>query len=740
MKANTKILALIAALAAGVAAAEGTPADTVITNTATATFTDPTTNQPVADPVRSNTVSTKVLPKPDFDIVYRTGADGTTATTTPLPAGYEQQTVPEQANGQAGEIATAYFVQNNGNVDGYLVRLAFNVNGSPQTPASVLYYIDTDGDGILSETERRAGAVTQVSVPVDRLDTQADEGVVSIIQVITVPKTAKAGEQYAASPQGIADVYDKATGQIIQQTEAASDLQYSRAVIYTPSITNNVIDGDNNTGNGQQTPGTTVTPPGTGTSVPGYEDPTRPTTNIVAVSPDNQIAYPKADGDSTADTVTFVNSLTNGGTLADTVRLFPTGTAGKGGSPSATPNPDGSFTLPDGVTVRFTDKDGNPLPLSSDNYPVLTVPSGQTLNYRTVVTYPDFDSNVNANPSPIVLNIGADSSNDGDALADDTSTDTVYPPQLQFGDATAELGTSPTPAPIQSVVPGAATGTGTGVNTDSSAVFPMDLANLGAYTDTYTLSGTVVVPVIKSDGTVGTQTVNVRYFSDNGGQPGTELSFTTNSDSTRTYTTGAVSPESELRVYAVVDIPANAQATTRNGVTELLTVNQRVTAVYSGITREDNNNQIAVEQPGNKGVALTKSEPAAARPGDLLSYTITAKNNFNAGLKSFYVTESSSNPNTNVFTWTAFHSVTATKTFTAGTVLYRFNGGTWQTSGIPASGGQEVTLNNGTKVMVYPGVTSVDIGVDTNGNGSVDSNDLFPAQGELNISFNVVIK
>ncbi len=715
MKVNPKFLTLMVALAAGTAAAAGTPSGTVITNTATATFTDPTTNA-AATPVNSNTVSTTVLPKPDFDVVYVAGADGTTATDT-LPAGYVGQILP------GGALETAYKVVNLGNVDNYIVQLASNTNGSPNVPTSVKYYLDANNDGLLGAAERAAGAITQVTVRVDKLETTQDEGVVSIIQVIEVPTNAAAGGQYAASPQGTADVY--AAGVIAPKTEPASDLQYSRAVIYTPSILNGAIDGDPTTP-GQQPPTTTVTPPGSPTTVPGYVDPTRPATNIVAVNLDSQIAYPKADTDSVAETVVFINSLVNGGTMTDTVRLFPTDKTGPGGVSLVTPSAGGVFTLPDGVTVRFTDANGAALPVDGNGYPQLTASAGQTVGYRTVVTYPDYDSDPANDPSPIVIIVGADSGNDGDALSDDASTDSVYAPQLQFGDATPTLGTTPTPAPVQNVVPGTAFGTATGTATDSSAVFPMDLANLGAYTDTYTLTGTVVVPVIAADSTVSNQKVNVRYFSDNNGQPGTELAYTTNPDGTRTYTTGTTVANTELKVFAVVDIPANAQATTVNGVTNNLVVQQTAKAVYSTIVRDDNNDEIAVGQPNDKGVTLTKSEPASALPGATLSYTITAKNNYNAVLKNFYVTESNSNPSTNVFTWTTFSSVTASKTFTTGTVLYRFNGGNWQTSATPA--------------IALSAVTSVDVGVDTNANGTVDANDLFPAQGSLTMTFQVRVK
>ena len=84
MKANPTILALMTALATGAAGAAttNTTAGQIITNQATATFTDPTsTTGAAATPISSNKVETVVLPKPGFDIQYADGsADDTTAT------------------------------------------------------------------------------------------------------------------------------------------------------------------------------------------------------------------------------------------------------------------------------------------------------------------------------------------------------------------------------------------------------------------------------------------------------------------------------------------------------------------------------------------------------------------------------------------------------------------------------------------------------------------------------------
>ena len=103
MKLNPKLLALMTALAAGAASAAppapnttSTGAGVTISNTATATFTDPATNA-AATPVQSNTVDTVVLPLPGFDIVY---ADGTNDGN----AGYECDT--NQGIGQTNPAHT----------------------------------------------------------------------------------------------------------------------------------------------------------------------------------------------------------------------------------------------------------------------------------------------------------------------------------------------------------------------------------------------------------------------------------------------------------------------------------------------------------------------------------------------------------------------------------------------------------------------------------------------------------
>lgn len=210
-------LAMLGALATGTVHAEFTKAGTVIQNTATVIINDVET--------QSNTVLAKVLPRPAFDIVYRDGSDGTTATSA-LPNGYEQSVAPGK------ELVTGYLVVNTGNTD-QTISLAANTVGSPNVGHQVAYYLDSNNDGVLSDSERSAGPISAVKVAWDDPATPADEGQVGILQVITVPGTATAAQQFAASPQGTGQVFDAATRttKTVQETPEVLELQYSRALV-----------------------------------------------------------------------------------------------------------------------------------------------------------------------------------------------------------------------------------------------------------------------------------------------------------------------------------------------------------------------------------------------------------------------------------------------------------------------------------------------------------------------------
>lgn len=771
MRTTPRVLALMAALAAGTAAAAttNTTAGQIITNQATATFTDPSTLA-AATPIVSNTVQTVVLPKPGFDIQYGDGSADNTTATAPAPSYDKSGVLPGTT------VTTSYVVVNTGNVNGYLVNLAADSAGG-NAPQDVRYYLDANNDGMPDS----GTPITSVTLNADNPTTPADEGVVRILQVITVAGTAGTGAQYSASPAGTApsgsvSATDTSTGittayPYAPLTEAQAnpassngDLQYTRVTVFTPTVVNAPADGDPATA-GQQAPTTTVVVPPSAatvidpnnpTSAPGTpsspSDPTQPgytdppvagSTGAVAVTVigNVQTAYPPADTNAAADAVNFKNSLTTPtGAPADTVNLFPlnpalnVGDAGYG-APYGTNNGDGSFTLPDGTVVRFLNADGSApalvtSPVDGKIYPVVAVPAGgATVGYLTQVVYPD--SNSLTNPTPITVVIGADSGNDYNLTADGTTTNRVLPPALQFGDANGVQAPPTADAsaqPSETVTPGAAVSTGaptSGLTTDSTAVFPMDIANPGEYADTYTLSGSVLVPL--SNGT--TATVAVRYVD----ATGAELP----KNAAGQFITPVVDANAEYKVYAVVDIPANARLTLPGSP---LSVQQTATGNYSNVTLQDTNDLIRVGAIGGitvdkyQAVGAAPSQTAAGKtiktalPGETINYAIVAHNSYNDAVKNFVLSDVGGSF-TNVYSFTSFQGAGVVLggfgAYPSAQALYRVNGGASFTAGAPSAGS----------------VTSgLEVAIDSNGDGVFNGADVFPSGATITLNISAQVK
>ncbi|MFB9990624.1 hypothetical protein ACFFLM_01295 [Deinococcus oregonensis] len=750
MKVNSRLIALMVAMAAGTAAAAGTPAGTVISNTATANFTDPSTGT-AATPVNSNAVTTTVLPIAGFDIQYATTtADGTTGNNTggtnPIPGAYiVDGVVPTDTT--KNQVATAYVAVNTGNVNNYVVNLAVNDTGSPAgAPASVKYYpaaADADNDGILTKAEVAAAdaapvgdprkAITSVTIPADDVNTTGiDEGQVKFFQVLVVPSSATSGAIYAASPQGSAPA---GAGTVASNTypavnELATDLQFTQAIVTTPTVT---LEPPADTT--PSTPGNTPPVPGTvpGTTTPNpntYTPPTNPgvTPNpgtLITADPatGNQDAYPKADANTLPDVVTFVSDVKNGGTLPDTMVI--------------------TVGLPAGATsVVVLDKDGNVLTPVSGKYtlPGGPVAPGASVPFQVVVTYPD--SNGVAAPVDLVVPIGVFSGNVPSVTPLDTGTLTVHPPQMIFGDTVAGSNPSPAPAPVETVKPGGAFNTTTGTTADASAVFPVSIKNTGTYGDTFTLVGTVTI--LLTDGTP--VNVPVTYYNADGSPlatPGTTL---------------VIAPGATSNYLAVVNIPPTAAATTgTTGTNPQPSLTQTATGVYSTIVATDTNDQIKVDivntkptdstdpttgpSNANSGIAVAKYQtkgatapaPVAADintltalPGDTIRYAIIAKNNFNTPVANFVLSDSAAA--NNVYTYSNLVSATATATGFTGiaspTVFYKVNGAAWSTTA-PAAG----TV-----------ITTLDVAVDTNGDNTITATDIVPALASIRLDIAVTIK
>ncbi|WP_414657404.1 hypothetical protein ACINK0_04255 [Deinococcus sp. VB343] len=643
MKANTKVLALMALLAAGVAGAEGTPVDTEIKNIATATFNDPTNNNAPSS-IDSNPVTTKVLPKPDFDVVYsgNTPADGTTIDTSPAPT-YNTTVVPGQ------QMVFPYDIMNNGNTVQNITLTTNEAGTIANTLVTPTYYEDKGVIGVY-EPGTDTPISGPVSVPYDNpATTTVDEGIVHILQVYTVPADAAVtpGSTYGATPVGTGEVFN--AGTISTKPEADTDLQWNKVTVYDPS--------------GLVGPSGFPNAGATGT----YTDPADNTTTIT-MSGDTQTAAPKA-GDTT---VTFINTLSNPGALEDGYVLQ---------------QPAG---LPSGVTVTYLLPNGTafsttPVTLNGVTYVLenglptiknVAPNSTENASFQTVVTYPATQT------GSVSVAVPIDSINDTDTTADDTTTNVINTASVLFGNQSS-TSTDPVPGDNNDTVrsPDAP---GTTVN------IPMEIKNTGGATDTFNVSADpVTFTVVNPDGTPSTVTVPVVYLPD------------ANCDGTPDSTTAVTQPivvgaGSATCIVATVAVPANAIPQTTNNL------QQTVTSTTTGATAKDTIDTITVP-PANlgKGVTVAKTVAGAdtntALPGADLNYQIIAKNEYSAPACNFKVTEANGTTTkgvVNTFTYTTFKSVTASASPTAS-IIYSFNGGAWQTSSTPT-----IALNTVTKVEV----------------------------------------
>ncbi len=596
MKVNIKGMALMAALAAGVAGAQTTgttvvanpngytTAGTGITNTASATFTDPTGASGTAT---SNTVTTTVLPLPSFDIVYDSGeADGSTKNAANSATG---STPDLLENVKPGDTKTdTYDLVNNGNTP-LVVHIVPVVTGGVTAtyafPSGTT--VTTNGDGSYD-----------VTLPVN--------SIIKFTQSTVVPTTAAAGSYVGASPAGTATAAanpnagipagtttlqenQTVSGTTVSGPAAGTDLQYQALHIYTATLTNNPQTPD-----GTNPVTTTVTPPGTTTPVPGYNAPapvnppgggTTPGTTPIteSLSGKQQIAYPPADPNATPDVVAFTNTVTNSGSLPDTVTLAPVN-----GTSTWTKTGTGTYTDQNGVIVQFIDPATGAL-TDTVVAPAATGTTPGVVNYTTQVTYPD--SNTVTNPKPINVIIGATSGNNPN-IAAATTTDTVLPPAATFGDTAA---IAQTPGVVESPAtaygpsnsnPAVATAPG------ATATFPMSISNSGTYADSYKLQGYVVIP--NADGT--STTVPVTYTQADGTVLQSTGSTTVNGVTVPIYNTAVIAANGTQNFTASVVVPSTAAYT---GTAAAPALQQTATGVASTIVQTDTNDVLPVGAAGN---------------------------------------------------------------------------------------------------------------------------------------------
>ena len=403
-----------------------------------------------------------------------------------------------------------------------------------------------------------------------------------------------------------------------------------------------------------------------------------------------------AQATTTTTTVTFTNTVQNNGNRSDVFDI----TTAQAGFPAGTTV---ELLKPDGTPLTDTDGDGVP--------DVGTLSPGQTADLLVRVTFPAGSAPTAPGTQPTVT-VTTTSSND--TTKKDTTKDIVNLPGLAFGNPTPTPGGDPTPVGTPEAGQPGNPGTPIIPPTTCTATSPaiqstvaMEIANLGSATDTFDVSG--VAPIKLTDGT--TQNVVVKYFVDANGNKALDTGEValTDTNGNGTPDTGLLAPGAELKLIAVVDVPCAAAAQT-------ITLNQTAKSPTTGATVTDKNDTITV---GKTVVEAPKKtvDKAEAKPGEKLTYTIIGKNTSNANVTKAFIKDTLP-ANTTYVSFTAVSSAT-------GPILYSTNGTTWSAAPIAAPQADGVT--------VYAGV-------DTNGNGTIDTGDILAPGQTITGTFTVTVK
>ncbi|MCD0156124.1 DUF11 domain-containing protein [Deinococcus sp. 6GRE01] len=425
---------------------------------------------------------------------------------------------------------------------------------------------------------------------------------------------------------------------------------------------------------------------------PAYQSTDTTPVTITPSAADTQTAQ----ATTTTTVVTFTNTVLNPGNRPDVFDI----TTGQAGFPAGTTV---ELLKPDGSPLTDTDGDGVP--------DVGSLIPGQTADVLVRVTFPAGSAPTTPGTQPTVT-VTTTSSND--TTKKDTTKDIVNLPGLSFGNPTPTPGGDPTPVGTPELGKPGNPGTPIVPPTTCTANSPaiqstvaMEIANLGSAPDTFDVSG--VAPIKLTDGT--TQNVAVKYFVDANGNKALDAGEVALADTNGNGTadTGALAPGAELKLIAVVDVPCAAAAQT-------ITLNQTAKSPTTGATVTDKNDTITV---GKTPVAAPKKtvDKAEAKPGEKLTYTIIGKNTSNANVTKAFIKDTLP-ANTTYVSFTAVSSA-------SGPILYSTNGTTWSAAVIAAPQADGVT--------VYAGV-------DTNGNGTIDTGDILAPGQTITGTFTVTVK
>ncbi|WP_291430116.1 DUF11 domain-containing protein [Deinococcus sp.] len=521
-----------------------------------------------------------------------------------------------------------------------------------------------------------SAAEIAASTPITTITGVNQDQAVKFFQVYTIPTTATSADKFGGDPTG--NRQDNPGF----NNDPAVPQDANNSNVTTVDRKDATVIGPKNDPDGNGTPTTAPYPSTDATPV-----------TITPSAADTQTAQ----ATTTTTAVTFTNTVQNTGNRPDVFDI----TTGQSGFPTGTTV---QLLKPDGTPLTDTDGDGVP--------DVGSLAPGQTADVLVRVTFPAGSAPTNPATQPTVT-VTTTSSNDP-TKKDDTK-DIVNLPSLSFGNPTANTpGGDPTPvgtpeagAPGNPGTPIIPPATCTTTSPAIQSTVAMEIANLGSAPDTFDVSGTA--PIKLTDGT--TVNVPVKYYVDTNGNKALDAGepALTDTNANGTPDTGAIAPGTELKLIAVVAVPCAAAAQT-------ITLNQTAKSPTTGVTVTDPNDTITVGTTPVNAPSKTVDK-ADAKPGDTLTYTIVGKNTSNANVTKAFIKDT-------LPTNTTYVSFTATSTAT-GPILYSTNGTSWSATPIAAPQADGV---------------SVYAGVDTNGNGTIDTGDILTPGQAITGIFTVTVK
>lgn len=692
MKKSWSIIAIAAALSASSAFAV-TPAGTKINNEATLIFTPEGSKTPEKE--KSNTVTTVVLPQPSFSI---TPNDKGTDVSTPDYTGPAHPAQPVKPCDK--DVNFLYTLTNTGNLNGesYTLSDTPDPTGTVKTPDNIRYYAkaaDTDKDNKLSPAEIKAAQ------PITSISGVKIGEAVQFFVVYDVPCSATGTEDYGSSPTG--ERNDNPSTPDDDNIKLPKDANNSNKVNVVRK--DGVVIGPKNDANADNKEDGKTDPNKEYASPEGVKVyPGGVTLDGKPVPNDDQVAVVTTRKGDTV--VTFTNTVQNTGNRDDVFKITV-----------KTPQ---DFPANSKVEVFKDDKATTPLKETDKLAP------GKSQSVYVRVTIPAATKPSDLAKDPVV-DVIATSTND--PKKSDPTQDIIRfkLPGVAFGDPDPSVGGDPKPVgtPPTGTLgsPDSPVDTSKCVNNQPIRTYlPMEVGNIGSVVDSYDISGTAPVKVLKPDGTVDpkAKVVNVIYFKDANGNgkldAGEDKSPITN--------TGPIQPGKEVKLIAVVDVPCGA-------IAQDIILDQTAKSPTTGTTGKDTNDKVTVGADPDVGKPVKTVDKKKAKPGEVLTYTVTAKNGSNANVKNAYICDA-------VPEYTDFVSFSATSSASKSIYYAKL-----------AKGADVVTAAKSWSKAPVSGVTNGGKGTkggivcaapDINGDGKIDAKDLLAPGQNIIVTFKVKIQ